>query len=129
MQGAMNPASPNKNTGCEKMILLICNRACTGHQGRRFGLPFVLYLERSVTWDVLQKEILEKMRHLLRPGVYIQVGPFSLRVVGVVGITYLLPQEEQPLCHPTVERAYKSCGPGGPPHVKIVVEWDKETKE
>ncbi|XP_026100651.1 ubiquitin carboxyl-terminal hydrolase 31-like isoform X1 [Carassius auratus] len=129
MQGALNPASPNKNTGCEKMILLICNRACTGHQGRRFGLPFVLYLERTVTWDVLQKEILEKMRHLLRPGVYIQVGPFSLRVVGVVGITYLLPQEEQPLCHPTVERAYKSCGPGGPPHVKIVVEWDKETKE
>ncbi|XP_016410065.1 ubiquitin carboxyl-terminal hydrolase 31-like [Sinocyclocheilus rhinocerous] len=129
MQGAMNPVSPNKNTGCEKMILLICNRACTGHQGRRFGLPFVLYLERTVTWDVLQKEILEKMRHLLRPGVYVQVGPFSLRVVGVVGITYLLPQEEQPLCHPTVERAYKSCGPGGPPHVKIVVEWDKETKE
>ncbi|XP_010791243.1 ubiquitin carboxyl-terminal hydrolase 31-like [Notothenia coriiceps] len=58
-----------------------------------------------------------------------QVGPFTLRVVGVVGITYLLPQEEQPLCHPSVERAFKSCGPGGPPHVKIVVEWDKETKD
>lgn len=43
----------------------------------RFGLPFVLYLERSVTWDVLQKEILEKMRHLLRPGVYIQVSDTS----------------------------------------------------
>lgn len=28
-----------------------------------------------------------------------------------------------------VNRAYKSCGPGGPPHVKIVVEWDKETKD
>ena len=41
----------------------------------RFGLPFVLYMERTVTWDALQKEILEKMRHLLRPGVYIQVGP------------------------------------------------------
>ncbi|KAM3863590.1 ubiquitin carboxyl-terminal hydrolase 31 [Diretmus argenteus] len=131
MQGAMTPvtASPNKNLGGDKVILLVCNRACTGHQGRRFGLPFVLYMERSVTWDALQKEILEKMRHLLRPGVYIQVGPFSLRVVGVVGITYLLPQDEQPLCHPTVERAYKSCGQGGPPHVKIVVEWDKETKD
>ncbi|XP_010873207.2 ubiquitin carboxyl-terminal hydrolase 31 [Esox lucius] len=131
MQGAVNPAtaSPNKNMGADKMILLICNRACTGHQGRRFGLPFVLYVDRTVTWDILQKEILEKMRHLLRPGVYIQVGPFSLRVVGVVGITYLLPQEEKPLCHPTVERAYKSCGQGGPPHVKIVVEWDKETKD
>ncbi|XP_056144180.1 ubiquitin carboxyl-terminal hydrolase 31 [Lampris incognitus] len=131
MQGAMTPvtASPNKNLGAEKMILLVCNRACTGHQGRRFGLPFVLYMERTITWDALQKEILEKMRHLLRPGVYVQVGPFSLRVVGVVGITYLLPQDEQPLCHPTVERAYKSCGQGGPPHVKIVVEWDKETKD
>lgn len=112
----------------------------------RFGLPFVLYMERTVTWDALQKEILEKMRHLLRPGVYIQVGkgasrrrtnqespplffcqlivsqlnsspsgvndvvsvqvgPFSLRVVGVVGITYLLPQDERPLCHPTVDRS------------------------
>lgn len=40
----------------------------------RFGLPFVLYMDRTVTWDALQKEILEKMRHLLRPGVYIQVA-------------------------------------------------------
>ncbi|XP_029933774.1 ubiquitin carboxyl-terminal hydrolase 31-like isoform X2 [Myripristis murdjan] len=127
---ASPPQSPNKNSGqAEKIVLLVCNRACAGQQGRRFGNPFVLYLERTVTWDVLQKEILEKMRHLLRPGVFVQVGPFSLRVVGVVGITYLLPQEEQPLCHPSVERAYKSCGPGGPPHVKIVVEWDKETKD
>lgn len=39
----------------------------------RFGNPFILYLERTVTWDVLQKEILEKMRHLLRPGVFVQV--------------------------------------------------------
>lgn len=31
-------------------------------------------MERTVTWDALQKEILEKMRHLLRPGVYIQVA-------------------------------------------------------
>ncbi|XP_077407471.1 ubiquitin carboxyl-terminal hydrolase 31-like [Vanacampus margaritifer] len=124
------PLSPNKNSGQdEKVVLLVCNRACAGQQGRRFGNPFILYLERTVTWDVLQKEILEKMRHLLRPGAVVQVGPFTLRVVGVVGITYLLPQEEQPLCHPSVERAYKSCGPGGPPHVKIVVEWDKETKD
>ncbi|XP_017273812.1 ubiquitin carboxyl-terminal hydrolase 31-like [Kryptolebias marmoratus] len=124
------PQSPNKNSGqAEKIVLLVCNRACAGQQGRRFGNPFILYLERTVTWDILQTEILEKMKHLLRPGVFVQVGPFTLRVVGVVGITYLLPQEEQPLCHPSVERAFKSCGPGGPPHVKIVVEWDKETKD
>lgn len=37
MQGAVNPTSPNKNAGADKMILLICNRACIGHQGRRLA--------------------------------------------------------------------------------------------
>ncbi|XP_037363323.1 ubiquitin carboxyl-terminal hydrolase 31 [Talpa occidentalis] len=120
---------PPTRAGSDKIVLLICNRACTGQQGKRFGLPFVLHLEKTVAWDVLQKEILEKMKYFLRPTVCIQVCPFSLRVVSVVGITYLLPQEEQPLCHPTVERALKSCGPGGTAHVKLVVEWDKETKD
>ncbi|XP_036772864.2 ubiquitin carboxyl-terminal hydrolase 31 isoform X2 [Manis pentadactyla] len=120
--------SPTR-TGGDKIVLLVCNRACMGQQGKRFGLPFVLHLEKTVAWDLLQKEILEKMKYFLRPTVCIQVCPFSLRVVSVVGITYLLPQEEQPLCHPTVERALKSCGPGGTAHVKLVVEWDKETKE
>lgn len=37
MQGAVTPVtgSPNKNLGPEKMILLVCNRACTGHQAKR----------------------------------------------------------------------------------------------
>ncbi|OXB68841.1 hypothetical protein ASZ78_002256 [Callipepla squamata] len=113
----------------EKIVLLVCNRACTGQQSKRFGLPFVLHLEKTIAWDILQKEILEKMQYFLRPAACLQVCPFSLRVVSVVGITYLLPQEERPLCHPTVERALKSCGQGGTAHVKLVVEWDKETKD
>lgn len=44
--------------------------------------------------------------------VFLQVCPFSLRVVSVVGITYLLPQEERPLCHPTVERWAAGTGTG-----------------
>ncbi|XP_062037001.1 ubiquitin carboxyl-terminal hydrolase 31 isoform X1 [Lepus europaeus] len=126
-QGKMD--LPSTRAGSDKIVLLVCNRACTGQQGKRFGLPFMLHLEKTVAWDLLQKEILEKMKYFLRPTVCIQVCPFSLRVVSVVGITYLLPQEEQPLCHPTVERALKSCGPGGTAHVKLVVEWDKETKD
>ncbi|XP_033073650.1 ubiquitin carboxyl-terminal hydrolase 31 [Trachypithecus francoisi] len=126
-QGKMD--SSTSRAGSDKIVLLVCNRACTGQQGKRFGLPFVLHLEKTIAWDLLQKEILEKMKYFLRPTVCIQVCPFSLRVVSVVGITYLLPQEEQPLCHPTVERALKSCGPGGTAHVKLVVEWDKETRD
>ncbi|NXT75889.1 UBP31 hydrolase, partial [Zapornia atra] len=121
--------SSTKPAANDKIVLLVCNRACTGQHSRRFGLPFVLHLEKTIAWDILQKEILEKMQYFLRPAACMQVCPFSLRVVSVVGITYLLPQEERPLCHPTVERALKSCGQGGTAHVKLVVEWDKETKD
>uniref|UniRef100_A0A663EX94 ubiquitinyl hydrolase 1 n=1 Tax=Aquila chrysaetos chrysaetos TaxID=223781 RepID=A0A663EX94_AQUCH len=121
--------SCTKPAANDKIVLLVCNRACTGQQSKRFGLPFVLHLEKTIAWDILQKEILEKMQYFLRPAACMQVCPFSLRVVSVVGITYLLPQEERPLCHPTVERALKSCGQGGTAHVKLVVEWDKETKD
>ncbi|KFM12508.1 Ubiquitin carboxyl-terminal hydrolase 31, partial [Aptenodytes forsteri] len=121
--------SSTKPVANDKIVLLVCNRACTGQQSKRFGLPFVLHLEKTIAWDILQKEILEKMQYFLRPTACMQVCPFSLRVVSVVGITYLLPQEERPLCHPTVERTLKSCGQGGTAHVKLVVEWDKETKE
>ncbi|XP_058013697.1 ubiquitin carboxyl-terminal hydrolase 31 [Ahaetulla prasina] len=113
----------------DKLVILVCNRACSGQQGKRFGQPFVLHLEKTIPWDLLQKEILEKMQYFLRPSACIQVCPFSLRVVSAVGITYLLPQEERPLCHLMVERTLKSCGTGGTPHVKLVVEWDKETKD
>nr|XP_020660485.1 ubiquitin carboxyl-terminal hydrolase 31 [Pogona vitticeps] len=113
----------------DKLVVLVCNRACTGQQGKRFGQPFVLHVEKTIPWDLLQKEILEKMQYFLRPSACIQVCPFSLRVVSAVGITYLLPQEERPLCHLMVERALKSCGQGGAPHVKLVVEWDRETKD
>lgn len=44
----------------------------------RFGLPFVLHLEKTIAWDLLQKEILEKMKYFLRPTVCIQVcKPFD----------------------------------------------------
>ncbi|XP_037766291.1 ubiquitin carboxyl-terminal hydrolase 31 isoform X2 [Chelonia mydas] len=131
-QGAVKSGKQETSTrsaASDKIVLLICNRASTGQQGKRFGQPFVLHLEKTIVWDLLQKKILEKMQNILRPSACIQVCPFSLRVVSVVGITYLLPQEERPLCHPTVERALKSCGQGGTAHVKLVVEWDKETKD
>ncbi|ELK12110.1 Ubiquitin carboxyl-terminal hydrolase 31, partial [Pteropus alecto] len=108
-QAAAKPGStdsPPPRAGGDRIVLLVCNRACSGQQGKRFGPPFVLHLERTVAWDVLQKEILEKMKYFLRPTVCIQVCPFSLRVVSVVGITYLLPQEEQPLRHPAVESLF-----------------------
>lgn len=68
MQGAMTPvtASPNKNLAPEKMILLVCNRACSGHQGKRYGIcgahimilhhpDFVVVLLIMDQWAVITK--------------------------------------------------------------------------
>lgn len=71
-----------------------CLRRC--HSSRRFqclcvrfGLPFVLHLEKTVAWDLLQKEILEKMKYFLRPTVCVQVRMLTRRPAR--------PGKEQPL--------------------------------
>ncbi|NWH66322.1 UBP43 hydrolase, partial [Geococcyx californianus] len=55
---------------------------------------------------------------------------FHIRLAG--GSTpcpYLSPRDPHPLCHPAVDRALRLSGAGGPPHVKLTVEWDLSTKE
>lgn len=59
----------------------------------RFGQPFVLHLEKTVAWDLLQKEILEKMKYFLRPAVCIQVCTCS----GIPAQHAGVPVRKQPL--------------------------------
>ncbi|CAM5097379.1 unnamed protein product [Natator depressus] len=55
---------------------------------------------------------------------------FRVRVAGgSVACSYLSPQDGRPLYHPAVDRALQFGGPGSPHHVKLVVEWDPNTKE
>lgn len=83
---------------------LQCIAVVTDYQ----GMVGKLSAERSALRPVCLGNIAQKRkpseRRLILLSRLTQVCPFSLRVVSVVGITYLLPQEEQPLCHPTVER-------------------------
>ncbi|NXU06791.1 UBP43 hydrolase, partial [Buphagus erythrorhynchus] len=48
---------------------------------------------------------------------------------GSAPCTYLSPQDPRPLCHPAIDRALQLSGAGGPPHVRLTVEWDMSTKE
>uniref|UniRef100_A0A673D0Z3 ubiquitinyl hydrolase 1 n=2 Tax=Sphaeramia orbicularis TaxID=375764 RepID=A0A673D0Z3_9TELE len=115
-----------------KVLLLICNTAGSGQQAVRFGPPFLMREDRSISWDQLQQSILSKLYYLMLNGSQAQnVGVlFKVRVVGgSASYSYLSPQDNRPLYHPAVERALKFCGPGGPPHVKLVIEWDHKTKE
>ncbi|XP_010871283.2 ubiquitin carboxyl-terminal hydrolase 43a isoform X2 [Esox lucius] len=118
--------------GSTKVLLVICNTAGSGQQAVRFGPPFLTREERSLSWDQLQQSLLSKLYYLMLNGSQAQNAGvlFKIRVVGgSASYSYLSPQDARPLFHPAVDRALKLCGPGGPPHVKLVIEWDHKTKE
>ncbi|NXY15505.1 UBP43 hydrolase, partial [Atrichornis clamosus] len=115
-----------------RILLLLCNTAGAGPQLTRFGPPLVLREERGISWEQLQQSILAQMRALLRGEVRAQgLGAlFRIRLAGgSAPCTYLSPQDPRPLCHPAIDRALQLSGAGGPPHVKLTVEWDLSTKE
>ncbi|NXQ64130.1 UBP43 hydrolase, partial [Anthoscopus minutus] len=115
-----------------RILLLLCNTAGTGPQLARFGPPLVLREERGISWEQLQQNILAQLRGLLRGEVRPQgTGAlFRIRLAGgSAPCTYLSPQDPHPLCHPAIDRALQLSGAGGPPHVRLTVEWDMSTKE
>ncbi|NWT52524.1 UBP43 hydrolase, partial [Erythrocercus mccallii] len=115
-----------------RILLLLCNTAGTGPQLARFGPPLVLREERGVSWEQLQQSILAQLRGVLRGEVRPQgTGAlFRIRLAGgSAPCTYLSPQDPRPLCHPAIDRALQLSGAGGPPHVRLTVEWDMSTKE
>ncbi|XP_060948102.1 ubiquitin carboxyl-terminal hydrolase 43a [Limanda limanda] len=121
------------NQGCStKLLLIICNTAGSGQQAVRFGPPFLMREDRSISWDQLQQSILSKLYYLMLNGSQAQkVGVlFKIRVAGgLTSCSYLSPQDSRPLYNPAVDRVLKMCGTGGPPHVKLVIEWEHKTKE
>ncbi|XP_074967778.1 ubiquitin carboxyl-terminal hydrolase 43 [Phalacrocorax aristotelis] len=115
-----------------RILLLLCNTAGVGAQLARFGPPLVLREERGVSWEQLQQSILAQLRALLRGEVRVQGAGalFRIRLAGgSAPCAYLSPQDPRPLCHPAIDRALQLSGAGGPPHVKLTVEWDVSTKE
>ncbi|KAM9313925.1 ubiquitin carboxyl-terminal hydrolase 43a [Pholidichthys leucotaenia] len=115
-----------------KVLLLICNTSGSGQQAVRFGPPFHMLEDRSISWDQLQQSILSKLYYLMLNGSQTQNPAmlFKIRVVGgSAAYSYLSPQDSRPLYHPAVDRALKFCGPGGPPHVKLIMEWKPSSKE
>ncbi|NWV16886.1 UBP43 hydrolase, partial [Origma solitaria] len=115
-----------------RILLLLCNTAGTGPQLARFGPPLVLREERGVSWEQLQQSILAQLKGVLRGEVRAQGTGALFRIClagGSAPCTYLSPQDPRPLCHPAIDRALQLSGAGGPPHVKLTVEWDMSTKE
>ncbi|XP_067315173.1 ubiquitin carboxyl-terminal hydrolase 43 [Pseudorasbora parva] len=130
--GALSSEFLNQADGMVKLLLLVCNAAGAGQQAVRFGPPFLMREDRSVSWDQLQQSILSKLYYLMINGSQAHNFRvlFKIRVVGgSASYSYLNPQDGRPLYHPAVDRALKLCGSGGPPHVKLIVEWEHRIKD
>ncbi|XP_072259666.1 ubiquitin carboxyl-terminal hydrolase 43 [Pyxicephalus adspersus] len=115
-----------------KLLLLLCNLDGSGQQALRFGPPLVLREDRTVNWDQLQQSILGKAHYLMRSDAHLPSGGvhFHIRVVGAPASNcYLSAKDARPLQHAAIERALQLSGSGGPPHVKLAVEWESKTKE
>uniref|UniRef100_A0A8C6YGA4 ubiquitinyl hydrolase 1 n=1 Tax=Naja naja TaxID=35670 RepID=A0A8C6YGA4_NAJNA len=127
--GAMSSEFLNHGGG-GRILLLICNLAGTGQQAVRFGPPLLMREDRAMSWEQLQQCILGKMCYLMRREAQASGSLFQVRVVGGSSLcSYLSSQDRWPLYHPAVDRALQFGGPGGPVHVKLVVEWDLTIKE
>ncbi|XP_029785029.1 ubiquitin carboxyl-terminal hydrolase 43, partial [Suricata suricatta] len=115
-----------------KVLMLCCNLVGSGQQASRFGPPFLIREDRAISWVQLQQCILSKVRYLMKSEAPLQQNPgslFSVRVVGLsLACSYLAPQDSLPLSHWAVDRALHPRRPGGPPHVKLAVEWESEAK-
>ncbi|KAK9535547.1 hypothetical protein VZT92_007922 [Zoarces viviparus] len=115
-----------------KILLLVCNASGGSQQTVRFGPPFLMREDRSISWDQLQQSILSKLYYLMINGAQAQNTRvlFNIRVVGGSAFySYLSPQDGRPLHHPAVDRALKLCCSGGPPHVKLIIEWEHRIKD
>ncbi|XP_041434285.1 ubiquitin carboxyl-terminal hydrolase 43 isoform X2 [Xenopus laevis] len=116
----------------DKILFLLCNTEGSGKQATRFGPPLLVREDNTMSWDQLQQCILGKLRYLLQNESHLQNGTalFHVRVVGGPSSgSYLSPKEPRPLQHPAIDRALQLSGAGGPPHVKLAIEWDPKTKE
>uniref|UniRef100_A0A8C6MAN3 Ubiquitin carboxyl-terminal hydrolase n=1 Tax=Nothobranchius furzeri TaxID=105023 RepID=A0A8C6MAN3_NOTFU len=109
-----------------KALCPVCPQSAT-----LFGPPFLMLEDRTISWDHLQQSVLSQLRFLMQNGSQTQNAEvFKIRVVGgSAAYSYLSSQDSRPLYHPAVDRALKFCGPGGPPHVKVVIEWEHGIKE
>ncbi|KAG7271161.1 hypothetical protein CRUP_002810 [Coryphaenoides rupestris] len=104
--GTLSSEFLNQGGGPARILLLVCNMA----QEVRFGPPFLMREDRSISWDQLQQSILSKLYYLMINGAQAQNARvlFNIRVVGgassSVPYSYLSPQDGRPLYHPAVER-------------------------
>ncbi|XP_018580351.1 ubiquitin carboxyl-terminal hydrolase 31 isoform X2 [Anoplophora glabripennis] len=104
---------------------------------QRFGSPYTMQVSRETSYEDLQKLVLKEMAPILHDDVLTSSqyrGVFKMRISDPAWNDneppcYLEPELEHPLFMEAVDQALALCSEdGGPPHVKLVLEWTSESK-
>ncbi|KAK3728627.1 hypothetical protein QZH41_011702, partial [Actinostola sp. cb2023] len=120
----------------DSLVILISN--CIGQEKncKRFGPPFIMRVLRELSFTKLQSTLLHAMKRLLQDDVHEMANKqkplFNLRVVGgIPDKCYLSSQViDHPLYQATVDSAVMaSKDTRAPQHIRMIIEWDEETKK
>lgn len=102
----------------------------------RFSSPYTMQVDRETSYEDLQKLILKEMNAVLHDDILVSsqdIPLFHMRIADGLGDgspTYLDPTLDHPLYMEAVEQALALCEEdAGPPHLKLVLEWDIQGKE
>lgn len=98
---------------------------------KRFGVPFSLRVLKELDYLSLQEEILKAMSNTKSSKVNGEVFALRVCVDGRSGNgSYLSLEIDHPLYQNIVEESLKCCDvKTGPPHVRLIAEWSKESRE
>ncbi|KAL3274494.1 hypothetical protein HHI36_015876 [Cryptolaemus montrouzieri] len=120
--------------------VLLCWINCLkeDNKWKRFGSPYCMQVSRETSYEDLQKLILKEMASVLHDDVLTSSQPktiFKIRISDPAcdenePPSYLDSQLEHPLFMEALDQALALCSEdGGPPHVKLVLEWDQQAKQ
>lgn len=127
------------DTNFSEAYLLLCwvNLLVVESQTTRFGSPFTMPVSRETSYVDLQKLLLKEMAWMLHDDVLTseQDAPvFRIRIADTADapeLSYLDHTVDHPLFTEPVEHALALgiINNTGPQHLKLVLEWDLQTKE
>lgn len=120
--------------------ILLCWMNCVmvDDEWKRFGSPYCMQVSRELSYEDLQKLILKEMACILHDDVLTSNQSktiFKMRISDPAcdenePYTYIDPELEHPLFMEALDQALALCSDdGGPPHVKVILEWDDQAKK
>ncbi|KAF2906037.1 hypothetical protein ILUMI_00139, partial [Ignelater luminosus] len=126
-----------EDTTSAYVLLCWINVLTTDTNCIRFGSPYTMQVSRETSYEDLQKLMLKEMAPILHDDILTSSQPsgvFRIRISDPAcndnePPCYLDPDLEHPLFMEAIDQALALCSEeGGPPHVKLVLEWTPDSK-